>query len=79
MPRKIQPILANDAPSGAVYLTAAQVRARYGGVSHMWIERLLKRAPDFPRPVTLGGSILRFWRLSELETWERACAAKKSA
>jgi hypothetical protein len=39
-----------------VYLTAAQLRERYGGVSHMWIERRLKSDPAFPRPKKFGGS-----------------------
>jgi len=56
------------------YLTAAQLRERYGNVSHMWIERRLKRVPNFPRPVKLGGSGLRMFELDELEQWERACA-----
>ena len=30
----------NERLSSAVYLTAAQLRTRYGGVSHMWIERI---------------------------------------
>ena len=51
MPRNIQP---STAPSGAVYLTAAQLRTRYGGVSHMWIERKLQNDASFPKPVTFG-------------------------
>jgi predicted DNA-binding transcriptional regulator AlpA len=52
----------------------AQLRERYGDVSHMWIERRLKRDPTFPRPVKLGGSSLRMFDLDQLEQWERACA-----
>ena len=51
-----------------VYLRAKQLRARYGSVSHMWIERRLQDDPAFPKPVKMGR--LRFWRLSELEAWE---------
>lgn len=52
-----------------VYLTARQLRDRWGGRSHMFIERLLKNDPTFPRPVRLGGA-MRFWRLDEIEAWE---------
>lgn len=56
------------------YITANQVRERYGGRSHMWIERRLKDNSGFPSPVYLGR--LRYWKLAELEAWERAQAAK---
>jgi predicted DNA-binding transcriptional regulator AlpA len=74
VPKTSQP---STAPGGAVYLTAAQLRTRYGGVSHMWIERTMARDPTFPRPTTFG-SMFRFWRLDEIEAWERA-SAKRSA
>jgi len=51
------------------FLSAAQVRARYGNVSHMWIERKLA-SEGFPAPVRFGGR-LRFWRVSDLLAWER--------
>jgi predicted DNA-binding transcriptional regulator AlpA len=52
------------------YLRTKQLRARYGNVSHMWIERRLESDTDFPRAIKMGR--LRFWKLSELETWEAA-------
>jgi hypothetical protein len=55
-------------PPSAVYLGAAQLRARYGGVSHMWIERKLQGDPAFPRPKYFGR--MRFWAIAELETYE---------
>jgi predicted DNA-binding transcriptional regulator AlpA len=55
------------------WLTAAQVRARYGGVSHMWLVRRLADDPNFPRAVKLGR--LRFFDEAELEAWEREHAA----
>ena len=56
------------------FLTTAKVRERYG-VSHMFIERRLADAGStFPRPIYLGR--LRFWKLAELEAWERAQALK---
>jgi predicted DNA-binding transcriptional regulator AlpA len=51
-----------------LFLKARQVRARYGGVSHMWLVRRQKDS-GFPLPTILGG--LRFWKLSELERWEK--------
>jgi predicted DNA-binding transcriptional regulator AlpA len=56
-----------------LFLRTKQVRARYGNVSHMFIERRLANDPTFPRPVFLGR--IRFWKLSELEKWEAAQAA----
>jgi predicted DNA-binding transcriptional regulator AlpA len=58
-------------------IPAAQVRARYGGCSDMWIWRRLKGDPDFPRPVYIAKR--RFWRLGELVVWERALASRPVA
>ena len=52
----------------ALFLKARQVRARYGDVSHMWLVRRRKDA-GFPSPTILGG--IRFWKLSDLERWEK--------
>ena len=56
------------------FVPSRQVRRRYGDTSEMWIERRLRDASGFPLPIKLGGR--RYWRLDELEAWERACAAK---
>ena len=52
------------------YLTSAAVRAKFGGVSHMWIFR---KTPDegFPEPVRFGEKSRRYWRASDIEKWER--------
>jgi len=50
------------------FLTARQLRKRYGNRSHMWVERRLKDDPGFPRPYYFGR--MRFFRLSELEAYE---------
>ena len=63
--------------SNDTFLTSAQVRARYGGVSHMWIERRLADESAFPKPIKMGR--LRFWKLADLETWERTQAKKSVA
>ena len=54
------------------YLTAGQVRVRYGSCSHMWLIRRMQDS-GFPAPTYFGR--LRFWRLSDLELWEREQAA----
>jgi hypothetical protein len=58
-------------PPGAKYISIRQLRDRYGSVSQMWVERKLKFDSAFPRPYRFGH--LRFWKLDELETYEREC------
>jgi hypothetical protein len=59
----------DPATGGAMFLASAGLRSRYGGKSHMWIERQLDRDPSFPRPdFYIGGK--RFWRIAKLEAWE---------
>ena len=69
MPKK--PTVTDTAAS--LYLNAASVRARFAGVSHMWLVRRLASDPTFPRPVKFGQ--LRYWKISELEAWEATQAA----
>ena len=54
------------------FLTAAQLMARYN-VSHMWIIRRMAR-DDFPKPSYFGR--LRFWRRTEIESWEYSKAVR---
>jgi len=56
----------------ARYLTAGQIRQRFGGVSHMWIVRRMADA-DFPKPTKFANSksAPRFWKLTDVEQWER--------
>ncbi len=58
----------NKSPEDNIYLKAAQVRQRFGNCSDMWITRRIADA-GFPAPVYFGG--LRFWKLSDVERWER--------
>jgi hypothetical protein len=69
-PRKIPPKV--PAPD-AVYISAPQVCARYGGRSHMWLVRKLADDPKFPKPHYFGR--LRFFKVHELEAYERTVAA----
>lgn len=59
---------------GTVWLNYAAIRKRFGGVSGMWIYRRLHDSSGFPQPTYFGR--LRYWRLTEIETWERARAAR---
>jgi predicted DNA-binding transcriptional regulator AlpA len=58
------------------YLNSAQVRARYGNASSMWLHRRLHDDSRFPQPMRICGR--RFWRLSDLIAWERARAANRA-
>ena len=58
----------------STYLTASQVKQRYGGRSDMWLFRALRDDPDFPKPMKLRGQ--RYWRLATLVAWEEAQLAQ---
>lgn len=61
----------NDADT---YLSAAQVRSRYGDISDMSLWRWSNNpAMGFPKPLRINRR--RFFRLRELEEWERSRAA----
>lgn len=62
-------------PTSAAFITAPQLLDRYGGRSHMWLVRMLERDPSFPRPRYFGR--LRFFELSAIEKYERACASNR--
>jgi hypothetical protein len=57
-------------PTTEKYLTANQLRDRWGGCSHMFIERRIVSDPDFPRPIKFGGR-KRFFSLDQVEKYER--------
>lgn len=53
-----------------VYLNAAQVRTRYGGMSDMALWRWLRdETLDFPKPLIINNR--RFWLAAALSDWER--------
>lgn len=56
------------------FLTARQVRERYGNASGMWLFRRERNDPSFPRPIIISGR--KLWRVSDLEAWERGLATK---
>ena len=57
------------------YLTAGQLRTRYGGRSDMWLDRLMKRDGTFPRPVYIGR--YRYWDLDAIEKYECTVTAEQ--
>lgn len=70
-PRKSVPI-----PPDAVWITAKQVCARYGGRSHMWLDRKLRNNPTFPRPAYDGR--IRIFRVAEFDDYDRALIAAQT-
>jgi hypothetical protein len=62
---------------GAVFLTANQVRARYGGISDMTLWRWL-RDPDmnFPQPTVINGR--RYFDAEKQDAFDREQAAKST-
>jgi predicted DNA-binding transcriptional regulator AlpA len=57
------------------YLTAPQLRQRFGGRSDVWLWRLLKdERAHFPKPVIVRRC--RYFPLSEIEAWEASNRAK---
>ena len=56
--------------AGEIYLTAPQVRRRFGGKSDMWLWRILRDEPRFPRPLIIRNH--RYFRLSELVEFENS-------
>jgi len=55
---------------GARLLPSPRVRAFFGGVSAMWLERRLADDPSFPRPRYISGK--RYWEVEELAAWIEA-------
>jgi predicted DNA-binding transcriptional regulator AlpA len=52
-----------------LFLTAKQVKERYGGVSSTWLWRRSKDGADFPKPVKIHGR--KFWEVKALEDFEK--------
>jgi hypothetical protein len=58
------------------FLTAVQVRQRYGHKSEMWLERMLKKDPKFPGFIRVGRA--RLWDIRALEQYEKHLASIES-
>ena len=59
------------------FIKRKQLLERWG-ISAMTLERRLRVDPQMPRPVRfdIGPRAVRFWRLSEIETYERKKAGR---
>jgi predicted DNA-binding transcriptional regulator AlpA len=58
-------------PSESGYITSAQLRARFGGISDMTLWRWLNRPEmHFPKPAIIERR--RYWRIAEIESWEES-------
>jgi predicted DNA-binding transcriptional regulator AlpA len=59
-----------SADADTIYLNAAQVRTRYGGMSDMALWRWLRdETLGFPKPLIINNR--RFWLAAALTDWER--------
>jgi hypothetical protein len=61
-------------PDHRKWITAPQLCERFGNVSAMWPERMMRRDPDFPRPQYFGR--FRFWDIEQIQQYERRAAAR---
>ena len=60
-----------------IFLRSGAVRRRYGNASDMWLHRRLRDDSGFPQPIVIGYT--RYWRLSDLEAWEKQRAISGDA
>jgi hypothetical protein len=60
-------------PKRKRYSTSRQVRERYGDRSAMWLWRILKHDPKFPRPMSVGR--LKLFDDDELDAYDAALRA----
>jgi hypothetical protein len=57
-----------------VFLTSNMLRERYGHMGKVTLVRRLENDPAFPRPIRLGR--MKYWKLSDLESFERTKAVQ---
>jgi hypothetical protein len=57
----------------------SQLRERWS-CSHMFVERRIKTDPTFPPAYrfAVGPSAWRYWRVDEIEQWERSRVARSA-
>jgi predicted DNA-binding transcriptional regulator AlpA len=51
------------------YLTGPQLRVRYGRKSHVWLWRMIRNNPDFPRPYRINHQL--YFDQSEVDAFDR--------
>jgi predicted DNA-binding transcriptional regulator AlpA len=72
---RLGPRPAKPVPADAVWMTSNQVCARYGGKSHMWLWRKIKRDPAFPKPVYFGRMMM--FSVAEQDDYDRGIISKR--
>jgi predicted DNA-binding transcriptional regulator AlpA len=71
-------VLANSSSAQLRWLSATQVKARYGNLSDMSLWRwLADTALGFPQPTVINRR--RFWREDYLDAWDARRLAERSA
>jgi predicted DNA-binding transcriptional regulator AlpA len=69
-------MMVSETPASDVFLSARQVRTRYGGVSEQALWRWLRDEKlSFPRPIYINH--VRYGRLADLVDWERKRPARR--
>lgn len=71
---------AHQRDNSQVFLAARDFAARYGkqhGNYHVWLARRTEADSRFPKVTLIGHR--KFYRITEIEAWERACAEESSA
>lgn len=67
---------ARPVPAGAKFVSFPQLCERWSGISHMTLERRIKKDPKFPRPKRLGR--LRIFEIAEVEAYERGLVTSRA-
>ncbi len=52
------------------YLTGPQIRRRYGRKSHVWLWRMIRNNPDFPRPHRINKQL--YFLESDVDAYDAA-------
>jgi hypothetical protein len=66
--------MQSQANPDVIWISAPQVRARYGNRSAMWLHRKLKFDSDFPKATYFGR--LMFFKVSDIIAYEHAVVAR---
>jgi predicted DNA-binding transcriptional regulator AlpA len=70
--------MSNQIETEDIYLSANQVRRRYGNISDMALWRWLRDPEvDFPKPIVISGR--RYFRLTDLQEFEIRAARRAVA
>lgn len=65
-------------PASDAHMTGPQMLMRFGGISEMTLWRWLRDPTlNFPKPLVINRR--RYWRVVDIEKWERDQATGKAA